>query len=67
MLSVLPPERVKDWDGDAGYDSELYEIGADYIVELQNKLQAIEAIIKDPDYKSFQWVEEQLRSILSDK
>jgi len=28
---------AKDWDGDAVSDSELYEIAADYIIELQKE------------------------------
>lgn len=47
LLSVLPPEKVEGWDGDAGYDSDLYDIGADYILELQKKLKDME---EDRDY-----------------
>ena len=66
MLSVLPPEKTKDWDGDAGYDSELYEIGADYIIELQKKLRAVEEIIERPDYTNPEGMVRELRSVFSE-
>lgn len=46
MLYSLPPEKVKDWNGDVGHDSELWVIGSDYIIELESKLKKIKQIIE---------------------
>lgn len=57
MLEVLPPELVKDWEGSADYNSELWTIGSDYILKLKRERgelkklikEALDALIDNPD------------------
>jgi hypothetical protein len=46
MLEVLPPDLVKDWEGSADYDSELWTIGADYIDKLKEEKKALRDVLE---------------------
>lgn len=45
LRDVLPPDLTKDWEGNADYDSELWTIGADYILKLEKERGELKTLL----------------------